>query len=82
MLERAGLEIELAAGAGFPFFNLYRLLVVARGERLVDDVAGGAGSTAARLAMRLFGLLFRLNASASPWGWQTIVLARVPHRTA
>ena len=82
VLERAGFEIERASGAGFPFFNLYRLLIVARGERLVDDVAGGAGSPAARLAMRAFGLLFRLNLSASPWGWQTIVLARVPHGSA
>jgi hypothetical protein len=56
--------------------------VVARGERLVGDVAGGGGSALARLAMRFFGLLFRLNLSASPWGWQTVVLARVPHRAA
>jgi putative flippase GtrA/SAM-dependent methyltransferase len=82
VLEGAGLEIEQKAGAGFPFFNLYRLLVVVRGERLVGDVAGGGGSALARLAMRFFGLLFRLNLSASPWGWQTVVLARVPHRAA
>jgi hypothetical protein len=82
VLERAGLEIEYKAGAGFPFHNLYRLLIVMRGERLIDDVAGGSGSATARLMMRLFGLLFRLNMSASPWGWQTIVLARVPQRAA
>jgi SAM-dependent methyltransferase len=82
LLERAGLKVERAAGAGFPFFNLYRLSVVLRGARLIDDVAGGADSRVTLTAMRVFGILFRANLNSSPWGWQTIALARLPDRAS
>jgi len=79
-LRLAGYDVEMTAGAGFPFFNLYRRLVIARGERLVDDVRSGAGAPvgAARLAMAAFRPLFRLNAMSSPWGVQIIGVARAP----
>lgn len=77
LLVRVGLEVEHVAGAGFPFFNLYRLSVVLRGARLANDVAGGV-SPFARVAMRAFRILFHANLDSSPWGWQTIALARVP----
>lgn len=32
------LGVERICLAGFPFFNLYRLMVIARGERLSSDV--------------------------------------------
>ncbi|MCW3001224.1 MAG: Methyltransferase type 12 [Conexibacter sp.] len=78
VLRQAGFEVELTAGAGFPFFNLYRSLVIARGERLVDDVRSGGGvpSAAARAAMLAFRPLFRLNATRSPWGTQIVGVAR------
>ena len=38
LLLDAGLQVESLNGAGFsPFFNLYRLTVVARGKKLIDD---------------------------------------------
>jgi SAM-dependent methyltransferase len=80
VLEQAGFAVDSAARAGFPFFNLYRLAVLLRGERLVDDVAQGAGTRPARLLMRIFGVLFRLNLASSPWGWQVLATARVPGR--
>jgi SAM-dependent methyltransferase len=80
LLERAGFVFERSTRAGFPFFNLYRLIVLLRGERLVDDVAHGAGRRPARLVMRMFGVLFRLNLTRSPWGWQVLAAARVPDR--
>lgn len=82
LLETAGFDVEQAAGAGFPFFNLYRLAVVLRGRRLIADAEPGGAGTFARAAMSLFGLLFRLNADASPWGWQTVALARLPADSA
>jgi SAM-dependent methyltransferase len=80
VMRQAGYEVEMTAGAGFPFFNLYRRLVIARGERLVDDVrsGGGAPARAARVAMITFRQLFRLNMKASPWGVQIIGVARAP----
>ncbi len=79
-LRLAGYEVEMTAGAGFPFFNVYRRLVIARGERLVEDVRSGGGAPvgAARLAMAAFRPLFRLNAMSSPWGVQIIGVARAP----
>jgi SAM-dependent methyltransferase len=80
-LREADYEIEMTAGAGFPFFNLYRRLVIARGDRLVEDVRSGGGATSgpARAAMAAFRPLFHLNATSSPWGGQIVGVARVPH---
>jgi SAM-dependent methyltransferase len=82
LLEGAGLAVETVTGAGFPFFNLYRLVVVARGRRLVDDVAaspdGQPATGAARLVMRAFDSLFRLNLDRSRLGYQIVAVAREP----
>jgi SAM-dependent methyltransferase len=78
VLERAGFEVERATGAGFPFFNLYRIVVILRGRRLVSDVSSGDTRRPARIAMALFALLFRLNLDRSRWGWQTVAYARLP----
>lgn len=77
-LRAAGYEVETTTGAGFPFFNLYRRLVIARGEALVEDVRTGAGEPTgpARLVMAGFGPLFRLNLPTSPWGAQIVGVAR------
>jgi SAM-dependent methyltransferase len=78
LVEANGLEWCRAQRAGFPFHNLYRLLVIARGGRLTEDirrVAEGGGGLAG-LAMRLFGVLFQANLPASPWGWQLVAWVR------
>ena len=38
-LRAAGLDVVDLRGAGFPFFNLYRLAVVLRGKKLIEDGA-------------------------------------------
>lgn len=82
LLEEAGFEIELATGAGFPFFNLYRSAVILRGRRLISDVAetdGSPSSGLAQVVMAAFDWLFRWNSARC--GWQTLVIARWrPHR--
>jgi SAM-dependent methyltransferase len=75
-LEQAGLWAETAA-ADFPFFNLYRMVVVARGKRLVDDVSGEAGPLA-RLVMAGFRGLMPLTLFDTPWGWQIVARAQKP----
>lgn len=82
VLETAGFEVERTDRAGFPFFNLYRITVLLRGKRLIDDAASGTGSRAARATMNLFGALFRLNTANSPWGWQILATARLPGSTS
>ena len=79
ILEQAGYSVERTYLSGFPFFNLYRLLVIARGKRLAQDVelkSGAASSGPARFAMKLFRLLFHANLLDSPFGWQVIATAR------
>jgi SAM-dependent methyltransferase len=81
LLRTAGLDVVSVSAAGFPVFNLYKLLIVARGQRLVDDVrgdAGGATAHVARAAMTLFRPLFRLARNDSRWGWQIVAIATVP----
>jgi SAM-dependent methyltransferase len=77
ILEDAGFAVDWVHGAGFPFFNLYRLVVVGRGERLASDVSTRPGGPplAARLAMRVFGLLFRVSTTRGRRGWQLVASA-------
>jgi SAM-dependent methyltransferase len=78
LLADAGLVVERAAGAGFPFFNLYRLVVIARGERLAAEASRPAPSGLARCVMAVFRVLFRLNLAGTRLGWQTFAVARRP----
>jgi trans-aconitate methyltransferase len=78
VLRDAGFDVERAVAAGFPFFNLYRLAVIASGKRLVENFAsGGEPSALESVGTRVFGGLFRLNLTKSPWGWQTVAVARL-----
>lgn len=78
LLEGAGLEVKALYGAGFPFFNLYRLTVVARGKKLIDD-ASGSLPAAARAAIWAFTKLFRLNFIETQRGWQLVAVAAEPN---
>ena len=81
LLEDCGFQDVRAMRAGFPFFNLYRLVVILRGKKLVGDAAvssRGSLSVLARTVMRVFGLLFKGNLSDSPWGWQVVAIGRWP----
>jgi len=79
LLERRGFVVDLATTAGFPFFNLYRLVVILRGRRLITDVDSKSRNWSAVLAgavMMLFRGLFRMNLLGTKLGWQTIAVAR------
>jgi 2-polyprenyl-3-methyl-5-hydroxy-6-metoxy-1,4-benzoquinol methylase len=79
VLRDAGFQPQQATGAGFPFFNVYRSVVILRGDKLVEDVASdGRQSALALFVMRVFKVLFRLNVPASRWGWQTVAVASKP----
>jgi ubiquinone/menaquinone biosynthesis C-methylase UbiE len=80
-LREAGLDVAELRGAGFPFFNAYRLVVVARGKRLIDDAAEGDDMTlplSARGVIRMFSWLFRLNTGKTKLGWQLVAVGAEP----
>jgi SAM-dependent methyltransferase len=83
LLEDAGYQVERVMTAGFPAFNLYRLVVIVRGERLVRDVSrrGSApAGAAARAVMAVFRALLAATPLGGPWGWQIAAVARAPER--
>jgi len=79
ILQEAGFAVERVYLSGFPFFNLYRSVVIARGKKLVSDVDAGQPGFSAWLAnrvMMIFRGLFRLNLMDSRFGWQVVAVAR------
>jgi SAM-dependent methyltransferase len=78
-LRGAGLEVVSARAVGFPFFNLYRLLVIAAGRRLIEeDGEASTPSLVQRLGDRVFRPLFRHNLGGRRLGFQTVAVARNP----
>jgi SAM-dependent methyltransferase len=78
-LKAAGFIVDRVCLSGFPFFNLYRLVVIARGRKLAADVdAGqhGASGWLAGVMMAVFRGLFRFNLTDTPLGWQVVAVAR------
>jgi hypothetical protein len=79
VLEKGGFAVQSVQRAGFPFFNLYRLSVIGRGRRLIDDLSrtdeSAGSSKAMRLALQGFERAFQLNLSSSPFGWQMLAVA-------
>lgn len=86
LIEQVGLQPIECTGAGFPFFNLYRALVIARGDSLVDaaraDRLQSPSGVILRAGMAAFRPLLTLSAGHSSRGWQTIGLAREPRVAA
>ena len=74
LIESSGFTVERGYAAGFPFFNLYRMLVTLRGRELIA-AAARAPSRIMRISGAIFDALFRVNLM-HPWGWQTVAVAR------
>lgn len=79
LLERSGFQVRSVWRAGFPFMNLYKLVVILRGKKLIRDVAAGESggmSRMANLVMKVFSVLFRGNLRSSLLGWQLVAVAQ------
>ena len=75
LLTAAGYRVEKTLGVGFPFYNLYRLVLLTGGSSVVD-IAAGPPSLAVRTAYHIFDTLCRFNVDW--WGWQTVGIAIWP----
>ena len=80
LLRDAGFTPEHVTGVGFPFFNLYRCVVILRGKKLITDVSSGSTSGGdfwpARAAMTVFQKLIRQSLNSTRTGWQIVAKAR------
>jgi len=81
LLSGLGFNVKYAGGVGFPFFNLYRLMVIFLGKSLIDAASSPAtDSLPVRVAMRVFRALFCLS-TRSPLGWQIAAEAQLTATT-
>lgn len=83
LLTEAGYEVRQVLRAGFPFFNLYKLAVIARGKKLISDVenrAPGEAMPAQSMAKAIFGFGMRHSWDNAPFGWQLAAVATVPEK--
>ena len=81
LLNSSGLTVEWVGGCGFPFFNLYRMASIVRGEKLIEETSVGEDglvSSAVRFSSWVFRGLFQFNVTRSRWGWQIAGVARMP----
>jgi len=82
VLTQAGYHVERVVRAGFPFWNLYRLAVMARGRRLVAEIESRAPDTnppkLEALATSFFNAALRHTWENFPLGWQMAAVVRVP----
>jgi SAM-dependent methyltransferase len=81
VLTDAGYVVERVLRAGFPFFNIYKLAITARGRRLIADAErplGAQPSRAESAAMRFFDMGFRHSRDNFPLGWQMVAVAHLP----
>jgi 2-polyprenyl-3-methyl-5-hydroxy-6-metoxy-1,4-benzoquinol methylase len=82
VLSEAGLDVDRVFRSGFPFFNLYKLAVVLRGQKLVKEMdsrpAGVQPSWLEAAATKFFRRAFTLNLDDSVFGWQMAAVAHVP----
>ena len=79
LLRQGGFDNISVLCAGWPFFNLYRLLLLARGDALVDDVSvrtSALKTVIIKILGLFFACLFNLNFKNSPYGWQMVAIAR------
>ncbi len=79
VLEAGGFDHADVRRAGFPFFDLYRLVVILRGRHLIADVEENGEQRldegASGAALRFFRRAFRYNLDSSPLGWQVTAVA-------
>lgn len=74
LLEAAGFRTLTIFSAGFPFFNFYKLIVILRGKKLIQDNQKNP-SMLAKFIMKSFTFLFLFNFLRTGFGWQLIAVA-------
>lgn len=81
LLRDCGYKNFTIQSTGFPFFNLYKIITIIRGKKLIDDVKKNKKTNLtyylSRIVMKIFELLFKLNLNFLPLGWQLIAVVKI-----
>jgi trans-aconitate methyltransferase len=79
VLAQSGYKVNSIFSAGVPFFNIYQMLVLLRGKKLVQDAAISSENNKISLSTAAASAIFRplmsLNFTNSPGGWQIVAHA-------
>ena len=79
VIAEAGYDVVRLRRCGFPVFNVYKLLVVARGDRLIEEANSsveGKQSKLTSLATNVFRPAFHFTVPDFRLGWQLLADAR------
>jgi SAM-dependent methyltransferase len=77
ILDSAGFEVLVAGGAGFPWFNVYRLALRALGDRVTHVAGSDHPPLMARAAMAAVAAVLRVNTRVAARGWQVVATGRL-----
>ena len=75
----AGFKDVRVYRAGFPIFNVYKLLTILAGRKLISTVSSSEQHGDSKLTVfvsRFFNLIFRFSMPDFPLGWQLVATAR------
>lgn len=79
LVAMSGLNVVKTIRAGFPFFNLYKVIALMRGKKLLNDAnQKGDSSFLMLFVLKVFDRLFKFNIESSPFGWQLLLIAENP----
>jgi len=78
LVKSSGFSIIEIRCAGFPFFNLYKIIAFLRGKKIMqNDINPNRKiSKILRIIFKIFNVLFHFNLTNSPFGWQLILIAQ------
>jgi 2-polyprenyl-3-methyl-5-hydroxy-6-metoxy-1,4-benzoquinol methylase len=79
LLHECGLKNISVERYGWPFFNLYRTLVLIRGKKLINDVETNSviDSRLTGLVAKFFSVTFKMNLRTKYFGWQLVATCTV-----
>lgn len=79
LLEDSGFVDVTVQRYGWPFFNLYRTLVLLRGKKLIEDVENDSVTDSAlnRILAKFFSVAFKGNIKSRFVGWQLVATCTV-----
>jgi 2-polyprenyl-3-methyl-5-hydroxy-6-metoxy-1,4-benzoquinol methylase len=79
LLHESGFSNISVERYGWPFFNLYRTLVLIRGKKLIQDVESDSvtDSVLTKFLAKFFSVFFKMNIRSRYVGWQLVATCTV-----